>query len=646
MENVFQQGNPSDSDEKRQDDNESDQQQNRKYIVNDLFSDSDEEEKRIVRTEKEKRWGKLKEIKNSISQKMKINDFNALYTEFENLTKEYEKSKRVVEKEGVPIFYIATLYLLQTYLTNYPNEEKKKLSQTNNKSFNKMKHQLKKYNVQFQTQIDEYEKNPVDPNEESEEEQKDGQKQEGSDEEEKGSKQSKEDEDDDDLSDQQSSSSESDEDERKQYLKSRQTNDPMERRKFWLKKVKDEGDEELEQKQQDEEEEQELEKLKKKNDERRRLNKLKEEQTLANLGVKQQIVIDTSPQAVSDKIHEIVENRSKKNNLKQYYETLTVYKRELKFTKKIDELEILYLYIQVSLDHGKNQATGYLGKQIWNQILNDLSKFLDILIELKSQNQEIQILKFAKEFEAKEANIYEALCANFLILEQELNFDFIKLDATQQYPEYQLRINDLYKLLKLAKRIQDYFQQQQQTEKVVRIAFKRLQNLYYIHDNTLKQLREQAEAAKIDTKDQVYSVLNTEELIQQLALLVYKQGDDDNSLQTTLYLVYHHSIHGRTTKARDILLMNDFPDIIKNQNTRIQVLYNRILIQMGLAYFKEGNLEECKDYLELFYKDKTQKIRDLIGQPYSCLLYTSDAADDMQCVDLGGRRIIKKKKKK
>ena len=27
---------------------------------------------------------------------------------------------------------------------------------------------------------------------------------------------------------------------------------------------------------------------------------------------------------------------------------------------------------------------------------------------------------------------------------------------------------------------------------------------------------------------------------------------------------------------------------------------------------------------------------------FVCLLYTSDAADDMQCVDLGGRRIIKK----
>ena len=30
---------------------------------------------------------------------------------------------------------------------------------------------------------------------------------------------------------------------------------------------------------------------------------------------------------------------------------------------------------------------------------------------------------------------------------------------------------------------------------------------------------------------------------------------------------------------------------------------------------------------------------------YICLLYTSDAADDLLCVDLGGRRIIKKKRK-
>src|SRR5450756_3096462 len=34
-----------------------------------------------------------------------------------------------------------------------------------------------------------------------------------------------------------------------------------------------------------------------------------------------------------------------------------------------------------------------------------------------------------------------------------------------------------------------------------------------------------------------------------------------------------------------------------------------------------------------------------VQRSLSCLLYTSDAADDLLCVDLGGRRIIKKKKK-
>ena len=47
--------------------------------------------------------------------------------------------------------------------------------------------------------------------------------------------------------------------------------------------------------------------------------------------------------------------------------------------------------------------------------------------------------------------------------------------------------------------------------------------------------------------------------------------------------------------------------------------------------------------------DAHQRVVDSGGRrtdadlPGNCLLYTSDAADDMQCVYLGGRRIIKKK---
>ena len=66
-------------------------------------------------------------------------------------------------------------------------------------------------------------------------------------------------------------------------------------------------------------------------------------------------------------------------------------------------------------------------------------------------------------------------------------------------------------------------------------------------------------------------------------------------------------------------------------------------------------VDNCEGEVDLVFRQinrdiglDTQRIinrwvaTDCLGN--SCLLYTSDAADDLLCVDLGGRRIIKKKK--
>ena len=50
----------------------------------------------------------------------------------------------------------------------------------------------------------------------------------------------------------------------------------------------------------------------------------------------------------------------------------------------------------------------------------------------------------------------------------------------------------------------------------------------------------------------------------------------------------------------------------------------------------QTDLRSWKVTLEIFL---------LCTQSNPCLLYTSDAADDRICVDLGGRRIIKKNSK-
>ena len=54
-------------------------------------------------------------------------------------------------------------------------------------------------------------------------------------------------------------------------------------------------------------------------------------------------------------------------------------------------------------------------------------------------------------------------------------------------------------------------------------------------------------------------------------------------------------------------------------------------------------VEEAKpDLLDINYGCPVQKV---VCKLAGCLLYTSDAADDLHCVDLGARRILKKKKK-
>ena len=52
-------------------------------------------------------------------------------------------------------------------------------------------------------------------------------------------------------------------------------------------------------------------------------------------------------------------------------------------------------------------------------------------------------------------------------------------------------------------------------------------------------------------------------------------------------------------------------------------------------------LDDFKSGIKKEWKALRKSVNALINEMKDCLLYTSDAADDLPCVDLGGRRIIK-----
>src|SRR5450756_2840104 len=64
---------------------------------------------------------------------------------------------------------------------------------------------------------------------------------------------------------------------------------------------------------------------------------------------------------------------------------------------------------------------------------------------------------------------------------------------------------------------------------------------------------------------------------------------------------------------------------------------------IGLDCRGHGKSEKPHDPAAYALDVMASDVRRLLDHLDICLLYTSDAADDLLCVDLGGRRIIKKK---
>ena len=61
--------------------------------------------------------------------------------------------------------------------------------------------------------------------------------------------------------------------------------------------------------------------------------------------------------------------------------------------------------------------------------------------------------------------------------------------------------------------------------------------------------------------------------------------------------------------------------------------------------FRDDEQQQLLEHTVIFQEEEGDKEDGKDAHKDICLLYTSDAAEDHPCVDLGGRRHIKKKKK-
>merc|ERR1712168_1644517 len=127
-----------------------------------MGSDDEDDTKRVVKSAKDKRFEILQNTIKVMRNSMKITDIAKIETEYQNLTKEYEKAKVVVSKEGIPNFFIKILCDLEEYIqTQWEDTDgRKKLSKPNAKALASLRQKLKKYNRDFEEKINDYRSDP------------------------------------------------------------------------------------------------------------------------------------------------------------------------------------------------------------------------------------------------------------------------------------------------------------------------------------------------------------------------------------------------------------------------------------------------------------------------------------------------------
>lgn len=81
--------------------------------------------------------------------------------------------------------------------------------------------------------------------------------------------------------------------------------------------------------------------------------------------------------------------------------------------------------------------------------------------------------------------------------------------------------------------------------------------------------------------------------------------------------VYYHALHDRYHQARDLLLMSHLQESISHVDISTQVLYNRALVQIGLAAFRLGMIRDAQGALQEIMLSGKQK--ELLAQGFQMM---------------------------
>ncbi|KAF7705147.1 eukaryotic translation initiation factor 3 subunit C [Silurus meridionalis] len=615
-----------------------------------LLSDDEEDTKRVVRSAKDKRFEELTNLIKTIRNAMKIRDMAKCLEEFEQLCRAFLKSKAIVDKEGVPPFYIRLLADLEDYLNQLweDKEGKKKMNKNNAKALSTLRQKIRKYNRDFETDIASYKENPeqsADEEEEKEEAQSGSSL--DSDDDEAGDgvsaksfmkkkpvaeqapeaskflkgataeEESESSEDEDWGSDSMDSSSESDDGDGNTaslataFLKKTQDGDKLltdrkkeDRRKRTKKKERaDEEGEEGEEEGGD-------------GDEggwkkvRGGVPLVKEKPKMFAKGTE----INTT--VVVKKLNEILQARGKKGTDRaaqiELFGALAAISDENNLGQGIT-VKIKFNIIASLYDYNPNLAA-FMKPDMWKKCLACIDELLDILFANNNIFIGENIAEDSENLAVSDQPFRVRGCILTLVERMDEEFTKIMQNTDPHSQEYVDNLKDEGHVCAIIDRLLQYLESKGTTEEVCRVYLRRIMHTYYKFDYKAHRRSLGLQGESKSEQDQEESEgEDSAVLMDRLCKFIYAKDRTDR-IRTCAILchIYHHALHSRWYQARDLMLMSHLQDNIQHADPPVQILYNRTMVQLGICAFRQGMIKDAHN--ALLDIQSSGRAKELLGQ--------------------------------